>query len=573
MGESTKKNGADSGTSPPLEPSRAQELAENLAQLVYNTRNHNWLSDADRDGAVAAFFNTVSALLDDCPELSFRLKGESMTINGQEVGQVSHLVEVFVRHLGVLNVNNFSMHAGLAGDAFSDLLHLFSAEPYEVEELGGFTAALEAGDVKNVVSKTIIYREVAEDDVVLSRSQLDAAEKDVADAENVHERVANVAEVLSHLQGEEDSEASAEVVEGLNEMASDARQLSEMVMQAAEARKEEAEDQVKESLAGALVGCVQRAFNTLLKDPSIRTQKGKKELQKKLKAVEGELLGMMDKLDDQEQEACKVAVRETVDQLNDEIQVDALASEYMKRLRAIEKTEERLTRYIRKKGADGIEDSELAGRLAEDGLPGSQWKDLLYKSDVSWGLGDGPGSGGPGGAGGGGSATLENLNALLTKMEQTVGELAGHPGEDRKEELVGVLSDVGSEIGNAVEETSAKIRHIAREVEADEEAIEKVEELAKKQGIGLRLSRKKLLEMLAEVVQELSQPLAVIGCSIEMVVSQRLGDIPETQLNMLTLISESAEKARELIEGMQGLVGVPDTMSPDRELLQKVAQT
>ena len=49
-----------------------------------------------------------------------------------------------------------------------------------------------------------------------------------------------------------------------------------------------------------------------------------------------------------------------------------------------------------------------------------------------------------------------------------------------------------------------------------------------------------------------------------MIMSQKLGELPETQASMLGLIDESTDKLETLINGLQGIAGVPDTMSPDQ---------
>jgi hypothetical protein len=372
-------------TTPGIDPGQAQQIATGISQLIYNTLNHAWLSKRDETDGVAAFYNTLTEFLGVCDEIALRVAGDVMKINEHEVSDEEKVIRDFARQLTKLGTNHLAFHPGLSATAFGDLLEVICASPDDVEALGGLASAIQQCGIEHVSSKTIVFREVDEADVVISQEELDSAEKDREQAEAIKQRVVSMSDMLSHLQADSDDDRASEIIEELQEMAGDARQLADMVMQAAEGRQEEAEDEAKDTLAGALAGCVRRTFDALMKDPSVRTQKGKKELQKKLKGLEEELLGMMGQVSEGQRENCEEAVRETVDQLADEIQVDSLASEYMKRLRAIDKSEKRLMRYIKTKGADGIEGSELELRLQEDGIELSEWETLLQRSGIGEG--------------------------------------------------------------------------------------------------------------------------------------------------------------------------------------------
>ena len=376
-------------------------------------------------------------------------------------------------------------------------------------------------------------------------------------------RISDISEVLSLLKADAKDERAANAIQQIRDMASDAQRLAGLVVHAAETKKDEAEEQARDTMATALVGCMRNAFNTLMEDPKYRTQKGKKELKKYLEGLEKEILGVMGDADPEEQKECKAAITETVEQMQDELQIDALASEYMKKMKQMEKTEKRLLRYMKAKGQDGIEGSPLQVRLSEEGLPIDVWLDLMFKSDVL----------GPGGLGGGSAdgATIEHLSTLLTRMEEVVGNLAAAPDIESREQFTGVLTEVNAEIGHIVTETTHKIERIAQEVRADEDAVEETEEEARKRGIGIRLSRKQLLELLAEIVQELFQPLAVIHCSIDMMTSERLGDVSESQVDVLSLASDSIRKLRSLVDGLLQISGFPSGTSPDLEMIQKLS--
>ncbi|MDA0989629.1 MAG: hypothetical protein O3A51_02615 [Verrucomicrobia bacterium] len=367
-------------------------------------------------------------------------------------------------------------------------------------------------------------------------------------------------------------------------MAQDAQTLADMVMQAAQTQQEDAEGKAKETLAGAIVNTVRKTFETLMNDPSARTQKGKKELQKQLRNLEKELLSMADKMATGEQEPVREALRETVDKIEDELQIDSLASEYMKRMKAIEKTEKRLMRYMKSKDIRTLESSELATRLRDDGLADDQIRDLLLRGS---GSGGGSGTGGPGdgsggtggtgtggsGSGGGGSTTIDQLGKLLSRMEEIVGDLAKNPELDKQQAFSGVLNRVSEEMGNIVEHATRRAERMADDLRADAEASEQAEALAREHGIGLRMPRHKILDMLAELNQELCQPLSVINCSMDMILNGMLGAIPDNQKEILNLIAESTGRLQGLIGGLEKVAGVPAGMSPDRNMIDAITAT
>ena len=94
----------------------------------------------------------------------------------------------------------------------------------------------------------------------------------------------------------------------------------------------------------------------------------------------------------------------------------------------------------------------------------------------------------------------------------------------------------------------------------------KIEQDAAASGNAPRMSRKRLLTILAEVVQELCQPLSVISCSLGMISGNNLGDVAAAQLDMLKLAEESAAKMAILIDNLQQVAGLPSGLTPNRDI-------
>ena len=87
---------------------------------------------------------------------------------------------------------------------------------------------------------------------------------------------------------------------------------------------------------------------------------------------------------------------------------------------------------------------------------------------------------------------------------------------------------------------------------------------------GKKMPRKQLMELLAEIAQELCQPLAVINCSVDMIRGGSLGEVSSTQVEMLCLAAESGSKLQTLIDKLMQISGVPETRSPDASIQESL---
>ena len=86
-------------------------------------------------------------------------------------------------------------------------------------------------------------------------------------------------------------------------------------------------------------------------------------------------------------------------------------------------------------------------------------------------------------------------------------------------------------------------------------------------GKPLPLSHKALLRTVAEIAQELSQPLTVISATLDMLRSQRTGPITTAQGELLALAAESSSRLARLVACLMSIAGSPHTLKPDRTLL------
>lgn len=545
--------------SDPKEPTPVpgtEELMASLALVVSNTLGHQWFSKTDRDDTIDDCFRRLTEALDAVPEITFRLAGTSLSINDVVIQGASRHIDAWVRQMDALQIGNFMVQRGLSRNSFNGLIEILTARPEEIEQLGGFANALTACGVEHVTRRNVIFREITEDETVVAR---DALRGDPDDDAGVA-----VGNILAFLQGEGSGAAFGD--KELEKAAPDARQLAELILRAAEVEERFADVQGGTSVNDVVLGCIRRAHTMLNQTASARTKKGRKKMVRDMMVVEQEVMKTLRALSEEAADAIEPALTETVQEIREEIRMDDLASDYARKRKALRASEEEIARYMDRKGVDELEGTVFEERLQDAGLPLRGWKPLV----VGAGDDEAEGSGGEAGAGAtalGGAAAVQHLAELLERMDSIVGRLTSAPQGDA-EAFSEVLSEVNREVGTVVDQTTRKIKKMAEDVHADAAAAEQAEDGARRDGLGLRMSRKKLLELLAEIVQELFQPLAVINCSIEMIQSGRLGDTSDNQRRMLDLADESARKLRSLMRGLQEISGVPKGLSPDHEMLE-----
>jgi hypothetical protein len=123
--------------------------------------------------------------------------------------------------------------------------------------------------------------------------------------------------------------------------------------------------------------------------PGFNTQKGRAQARKVLLQLETAILeliqGAANAGDASAGAECNrdaESVRDVIEEMKDELEIDALAKEYVRRRLALEASEKRILRFIRNKGAGSIGDAGLKERLIGEGLSLEDWRELLVKSGL-----------------------------------------------------------------------------------------------------------------------------------------------------------------------------------------------
>lgn len=497
--------------------------------------------------------------------LTIEITEDSLMAEGSVVELKNPLMQTFARHLWAIDVNNLTFQQGMSLEEFAKLIDILNEKPDDLKAKGGFAAVCTSGGLKCVKATTVRYQQITEDEVVVSKKEL----KDDATGETT------AANIMAFLRGEL-KENDENALRTVKEFATDTEKLTEMILESAHIDAAQGQHSEDETLADVVVGCLKKVYTAMSSGDATSTQKGRKQLTKTLMLLEEHLLSKMKELAADAPKEDLDLISSTIAEMKDELAIDSLASDYMKKRTAIDSNEQKILKYIKSKGLDAIEETDLRDRLEECGLTPEGWHELLIRSGAAregTGGGGGPGDGiGLGPGPGGMSGAIGHLAILLESMESTMSRSGVGHGEggavatNAGEELASVIKDVDKEIKELVVKAESKIKALVEEVRAEEDAEindgSRGDPGAAKEGKRY-LSRKKLFEVLAEIGQELCQPLAVINCSLQMLMSRALGEINEQQSSMIQMAEESGQRLHSLINRLMEISGVPDAMSPD----------
>jgi hypothetical protein len=541
MADETTETQADA--TQPGEPQLADigavmELVRHLGQILSNTSLYGAQHKVTQQ-AIGKGFEFLSGFLSKWERVSFSTTENSLLADGRQVEMKNALMTALLKQLSAIEVGSFSLARGMTIEDFSKLMALLNTHPEKMKAMGSFSEALAQSGVSHVQAKSMIYQLVTEEDVVVNKEELEQALAGAGGTGGTGKE-RGVEEIVAFLKG-----ASGENQIGMNieEVASDVQQLADLIMKAADVSPEKANLEGAETLGEIIVGCLRRAYQSMLTDPAAKTQQGKKALAKTLMLLQEELLNNLRQLADPDAEAIGEVVADAVDEMTNELQIDALASDYVKKRKGIDTTEKKILRFMKVAGKENPEASEaLKEKLLEGGLDVGEWQELLVKSKAS------------GGKKGGGVAGSDALASLLAQMTDLLDPKKTAPGESPPE----------AQINQLVTQLEQEVAVVTADAE------QKLDQLAKRLQDKPTMSKEAMLAMLAEIGQEICQPLAVITCAIDMIRSKALGPVAPSQEEMLVLAAEGGSRLEMLANKIIEISGVPKGTKPDTEILDDV---
>lgn len=547
---------------------KAELLVRTIGLIVSNSQVYG-----PDHGVTQNVTDQFYALLSDNEEeqgLDFNITDEGLKLNGTSVECSNPVMRAFIEHVNKREISNFTLKSEMSREQFRAFLEAILANEEELTQLGGFSGAISALKLDTVVtSRKVSYIEVNEDEIVVDKDKVKNA-----DAEKAASVARQKEEAMAVLRGEEHNTESGEA--GLRDLSSDTDSLSSLIVESAKAK-----DADKENVASEIIACLHRLYIALTNDPAFHTQKKKKQIHKTLLSLEEEILAKLKSAEGEGNQHDVDNIHDTIESMNDELTIDSLSQEYAKKRNAIGNSEKRLLRFMRNKGVDKIEESNLQSRLIDGGLALEDWQELLAKSGIIQqsdgtlkAISDDPSTNieDPG-------VSFENLAKLLSKVTSDVSGASamGTDGMAQDDEQVGTgtraimirvpeavlkndLQAVQEEVNNIILSAEKRIAKLVSEVEGSKD------EADKDGNERPELSRDRLFEILGEIGQELCQPLAVIKCSLDSLGTGRLGEVNHIQKEMINLSSDSSAKLKKLIDKIISISGQPEALEVNKEI-------
>jgi signal transduction histidine kinase len=530
----------------------ARDLARDIVELVQKigqSMNMAVLYGVEHKVARASLegsYPPLQRFLERHAQAHFSVEEGGLLVNGVPAAEAPLAATIASRLTG-LNLLSFVLERGFSADEYARFFTLLMTPPAKLPPGQKAADLVQSAGFNHVQAKTFSYRRVAESEeggAGGAPSPAPAGMPPAREGAPAGPPPPDLDNVMAFLK--EDATANIERgSEDIRQLASDSEKLAELILRTVEIRSRAASLADGESVADLVVGCISQVVHQVTQDPSIRTQKGRKQVKKSLMLLEKALLQRLQELaDDKAAQAAAALLEEAAEDLD----LETLAGTYMKSRKAAEASSEKLRRMIERVGEDGEQVEELRGRLMEQGLTPSGWQELAFRR------GGGGVEAAPDGAGGGGGAEdLRMLTLLLARLDETIATTGTLSAESKK--LMDEAAERMRTGSGKAEHTLEALRQVLREGES-----------------GARLSRKALIAILAELGQELSQPLTVVAASVSMLLSQRAGPLAEAQGELLHMAQDSATRMGQLVDCLIRIAGMPAEMRPDRELLDTLYQ-
>jgi len=321
-------------------------------------------------------------------------------------------------------------------------------------------------------------------------------------------------------------------------------------------------EQARMLLAESLAASLRRVYEGLSQDPASRTQKGKKLLSGKLAELEQKIMVKLKELTGGEDAAVSQQLNDTVEEMQDELQIDTLAADYSRKQKAIAGSQKKLLRFLNAKNAGATDDvdPELKRKLIESGLEPADWDDLMLlrrKGRIGGGVGRVFSE----------AEVEQMLSGVLAELSKAAEVIKQKPQTGPEQSGFNkALAKVGRGVDQLIAQPDQKIEALAeaaRRIAMGEQLLPESAVVKEKQA----LSQEQLFKTLGEIVQELRQPLSVLNCSLEMISRATLGEVSEAQQNLLTLSAESGKRLARLITKLSKVSGMPRALQPDKQVL------
>ncbi|MCF7848792.1 MAG: hypothetical protein K9M45_08090 [Kiritimatiellales bacterium] len=463
-----------------------------------------------------------------------------MTIDEKPVNIQGTLLKSLEKRLTYLEITNLRIASGISEYEFRTLVNLLANK--EAEE---FRVGMKAAGLSHVANEQSVYQAVREGHTVAHKGDLAGGGVLVLDdemsggdgegsgggASTVH-----VEQIVAFIKGDVGVEAE-DVQDDLKELAADPDKLGQMIMESV-AIQQTTSELSGESLSDIILGCLRRTYQGLRKSPAFKGADGKADLKKSLLLLEESILEKMRDIAGPDQPELDRKIVQAVREMDENLDMEILATRYVEHRAAVERSEKKIASYIRSKGMHAAQEV-----LADAEVPPKDWHRIVVQSnrDTTQGGTSAPTD-----------ANLGTLALVLEKLEH----LMQSEGTDNG--LIKELVDhASSNMVGLVDSTKDKLDKLAKRIQSSDDDTGTVG------GNSEGMSRTELLSEIAEIAQELMQPLTAINASIEMILCGYAGELTPGQKDLIILASGSGDHLRDLMYELITIVGFPVNLGTD----------
>lgn len=500
-------------------------------------------------GALDRSYPVVLKFIEFHEHIHFSVSEGSLLINGTAAAGAP-LSTQFISRLTGLNLLSFTIEAGFPMEEYLKLYTLLITPPAKLDASRSASEMMESLGFRHVQAKSFAYRRVAEgsDSTEPAAPTPAPSQADSPTPPPAQEPAspADLDNIMAFLK-DDPSADPVRCAEAIRQLADDSEKLAELILRTVEIRASTANLAEGESLSDLVVGCIQKVVDQVIKDPAVKTQKGQKHIKRSLLMLEKALL---ERLQNLAGDHAAKAAETMLDEIAEDLDLDALAGKYMKSRRAAEKAGEKLSRLLDRVSDDPGQLEALHGRLAQEGLTPEGWRELTVRRAQA--TASGPGSGGGGDGAAEGANEIKVLTLLLARLGETINHPSATPGETARE-IQTLVAETETRLASLAAITERKIGSLKQTLTGDDQT--------------QALSREEILRILAEIAQEISQPLTIITGTVAMLRSLRAGPLTEMQGELLSMVAESGNRMIHLVECLMRMAGTPDALHPDQAIL------
>ncbi len=232
----------------------------------------------------------------------------------------------------------------------------------------------------------------------------------------------------------------------------------------------------------------------------------------------------------------------------------AQTAHYIEQRSEVRKQHLAMLKLVRDSADDAGRLEQIRQEMLTAGFQEREWEVLLDESGVN------------------ARPSRRSPDASVAVLLERVGQLAAQQdsAEGGTRDMRHALEAIGQEVDALIRHTQGQTATLAQRVEADRNTVAEMESQARARGVGLALSRVELLDSLAEINQELMQPLTTSSALLQLIRSGKTGAISDSQRELLDTAAEGMERLETLVAYLQRISGFPVALSPDHTLLSEV---